>query len=55
VSERARLIHHARVLLAQSRAFRLRGSPFALVLLEWAGNARRAALTASEPQQSIEF
>lgn len=37
-------LHYARVLLAQARAFRLRGSPFALTLLEWAGNARRRAM-----------
>ena len=35
---------YCRVLLTQARAFRLRGSPFAFTLLEWAGNARRRAM-----------
>lgn len=43
-SDRERGLHLARVYLAQARAFRLRGSPFALTLLEWAGNARRRAM-----------
>lgn len=43
-TERERDLHTARVYLAQARSFRLRGSPFAATLLEWAGNARRRAI-----------
>jgi hypothetical protein len=43
-SERAFLIHYARVTLAQARVFRARGQMgFAATLLTWAGNARRRA------------
>lgn len=47
--------HYCRVLLAQARSFRLRGSPFAFTLLEWAGNARRRAMTNRQPAQSELF
>ena len=43
-NERERHLHIARVYLAQTRSFRLRGSAFAFTLLEWAGNARRRAM-----------
>ena len=43
-------LHHARVLLAQARHFRQRGSNFCLVLLEWAGNARRRHMLAKAEQ-----
>lgn len=42
-SHREKCVHQARVYLQQARAFGKRGSPFAFVLLEWAGNARRRA------------
>lgn len=51
-------IHAARVYLAQARTFRLRGSPFAFTLLEWAGSARRRAMDAMkrrEPEQAELF
>ena len=48
-SDRELNIHTARVLLAQARHFRLRGSAFAFTLLEWAGNSRRRAMA---PQQA---
>lgn len=41
MSERALALHCARVYLAEAR--RRRGQPFAHVLLQWAGNARRMA------------
>lgn len=37
-------IHAARAYLAQVPLFRARGSAFAFVLLEWAGNQRRRAM-----------
>lgn len=43
--------HYCRVLLTQARAFRLRGSPFAFTLLEWAGNARRRAMVKQGQQE----
>lgn len=43
-TERERNLYQARVYLQQARAFRLRGSPFAATMLEWAGNARRRAM-----------
>jgi hypothetical protein len=51
-TERERHLHLARVYLTQARTFRLRGSTFAFVLLEWAGNARRRAL---EPVGQLEM
>lgn len=42
-------LHAARAYIAQARHFRLRGSPFAVTLLMWAGNARRRAMAYSEP------
>ncbi|WP_374349217.1 hypothetical protein [Chitinimonas sp.] len=54
--DRAPYIHAARVYLAQARHFRLRGSPFCLVLIEWAGNARRrAAACRPEPAGQLEL
>jgi len=47
--------HYCRVLLGQARHFRLRGSPFAFTLLEWAGNARRRATTKRQPEQAELF
>lgn len=43
-------LHHARVMLAQARHFRKRGDTFCLVLLEWAGNARRRHMLAQAEQ-----
>lgn len=43
-AERERNVRQARVYLSQARAFRLRGCQFSVVLLEWAGNARRRAM-----------
>lgn len=43
-AERDRNVRQARVYLAQARSFRLRGSTFAVTLIEWAGNARRRAM-----------
>lgn len=40
---RPQLIHHARVCIAQSRAFRVRARRFSFVLLEQAAKARREA------------
>lgn len=48
-------LHTARVYLAQARAYRLRGDPFAVTLLIWAGNARRRAMAAREPVQAELF
>lgn len=42
--ERDRNVRQARVYLSQAISFRLRGSTFAVTLLEWAGNARRRAM-----------
>lgn len=42
---RASHIHAARVYLAQSRHFRRRARGFSFVLLKWAANARRRAMT----------
>ena len=42
--------HTARVLLHESRA--RRGTPFAHVLLRWAGNARRRAAAAARTPHS---
>lgn len=46
-SDRDFAIHYARVLIAQARAFRLRGTPdarrFALTLLDWAAKRRERA------------
>ena len=49
-NEREQNLHVARAYLAQARSFRLRGSSFALTLLEWAGNARRRAML-KQPEQ----
>jgi len=49
-TERERDLHTARVYLAQARTFRLRGSPFAATLLQWAGNGRRRAML-NQPEQ----
>lgn len=48
-------LHTARVYLAQARAFRLRGDPFCVTLLTWAGNARRRAMAEREPAQASLF
>ena len=42
---RAAHIHTARVYLAQSRYFTGRARGFSFVLLQWAANARRRAMT----------
>jgi saccharopine dehydrogenase-like NADP-dependent oxidoreductase len=49
-TERERDIHVACAYLAQARSFRLRGSTFAVTLLDWAGNARRRAML-KQPEQ----
>lgn len=49
-TDRDRDVHVARVYLQQARSFRLRGSPFAATLLEWAGNARRRAQGIAPPE-----
>lgn len=49
-TERERNLHLARAYLAQARSFRLRGSTFAVTLMEWAGNARRRAML-KHPEQ----
>lgn len=43
VVDRAGLIHCAKVYLNEAR--RRRGTPFAHVLIEWAGNCRRRAMS----------
>ena len=48
MSERASLIHYARVLLHQARAFRLRGSSYSTTLLNRASTARRRAAAYSD-------
>ena len=52
MTSRDRHIHHARALLAQARVFRLRRSPFAFTLIEWAGNAR---MLASQPAGQLDL
>lgn len=46
MTERAALIHAARVYLAQSRHFTGRHRGWSFVLLEWAGLCRRRAMQA---------
>lgn len=56
-TERELQIHHARVLLVESRkrsamaAYGKGHRAFAFTLLEWAGNARRRALALSGKEQ----
>ncbi len=45
MTERAACIHAARVYLTQSRHFTGRARGFSFVLLGWAANARRRAMT----------
>lgn len=55
MTERANLIHYARVLLQQSRHFTGRARGWSFTLLDWAGKARRRAAAAGEPVQMEMF
>lgn len=45
MTDRASHIHCARVYLAQSRHFTARARNFSFILLRWAANARRRAMS----------
>lgn len=53
MTERANLIHYARVLLQQSRHFTGLHRGWSFTLLEWAGNARRRAAAIKESQMEM--
>ncbi|HRQ59158.1 MAG TPA: hypothetical protein PLN31_17220 [Azoarcus taiwanensis] len=55
MTDRAALIHYARVLLQQSRHFTAKHRGWSFTLLAWAGRARRHAATAARAVQMEMF